>query len=308
LLRIKGGGCGYKKVKKNVKNLDELNNIKPKYSKTELAKFTNEGQFMDACVELLKQSITLLFLIVKDRYCEGEDGFPKTISRDEAIVGGNLTRLIKLNTSFLENICNEKLEICYILSRCIAETVINIQYMLIEGEERVLKNYIKYSLITEKELWKTIKNNIKDRKDAKLNIEERMLSSIENSFEASDFSLDDVNRSSKWKSIAKRAEVVAGEQFYSSFYGIASHSIHGNWQDILTNNLTEDEGKFKINLEWNRPRPQIMESTIIMNLIVTKLFIEKEGLPEKVKYLKKIKVLAEYKKDITEAHESFLNK
>ena len=132
--------------------MNELHKIEPKYSKVELTEFKDENQFVDAYVELLKQTITLLFLIVGDRYSEGKEGIPRKINRNEAIIGGNLTRLIKLNTSFLENICNGKLEICYILNRCIAETAINTQFMIVGGEENVLRNYIKYSLITEKEL------------------------------------------------------------------------------------------------------------------------------------------------------------
>lgn len=289
-------------------NLDELRNIKPKYSLSELEGFDDENSFMDAYVELLKQSITLLYLTVGERYCEGEEGLPKKISRDEAIVAGNLTRLIKLNTSFLENICNGKLEICYILSRCIAETAINTQYILTEGEERVLRNYIKYSLITEKELWNTIQENVSKREDEKLHIEHRMQTSIKNSFEKSDFDLEDVSKSSKWKSIAKRAEVVAGDQFYKVFYGIASHSIHGNWQDILMNNLSKNSDGFEINLQWNRPRPQIMDGAIILNLLVADTFVKKEELDNKEIYDEKIEILREYLECIQINHEEFLKK
>jgi len=289
-------------------NLDELKNIKPKYSLSELAGFDDENSFMDAYVELLKQSITLLYLTVGERYCEGEEGLPKKISRDEAIVAGNLTRLIKLNTSFLENICNGKLEICYILSRCIAETAINTQYMLTEGEERVLRNYIKYSLITEKELWNTIQENVSEREDEKLHIEHRMQTSIKNSFEKSDFDLEDVNKSSKWKSIAKRAEAVAGDQFYKVFYGIASHSIHGNWQDILMNNLSKNSDGFEINLQWNRPRPQIMDGAIILNLLVANTFVKKEEFDNKEIYDEKFEMLREYLESIQLNHEEFLKK
>lgn len=116
--------------------------------------------------------------------------------------------------------------------------------MLVESEERVKRNYIKHSLINEKELWETILSNVKDRGNDKLPIEERMQISIQNSFDKSDFELEDVNRSSKWKSIKSRADEVAGEMFYSVFYGIASHSIHGDWQDILFNNLTKPEERW----------------------------------------------------------------
>ncbi len=290
------------------RTLNELHKIEPKYSKAELTEFKDENQFMDAYVELLKQTITLLFLIVGDRYCEGTEGIPRKINRNEAIIGGNLTRLIKLNTSFLENICNGKLEICYILNRCIAETAINTLFMIVEGEENVLRNYIKYSLITEKELWNTIKDNVEDRNDEKLQIEERMQKSIESSFNSSDFDLENVNRSSKWKSIAKRAEYVAGDQFYKIFYGLGSHSIHGNWQDILMNNLTKENDEFKINLEWNRPRPQIMDGAIGMNLLLTKSFVEKEKLKESKSYLEKTELLMNYQSDLLNEHEKYLKK
>jgi|TARA_B110000091_G_scaffold39568_1_gene42702 hypothetical protein len=288
--------------------LKELHKIEPKYSKVELTEFKNENQFMDAYVELLKQTITLLYFIVGDRYCEGKEGIPSKINRNEAIIGGNLTRLIKLNTSFLENICNEKLEICCILNRCIAETAINTQFMIVEGEDNVLKNYIKYSLITEKQLWNTIKENVEDKNNEKSHIEERMQKSIERSFNSSDFDLESVNRSSKWKKISERAQYVAGDQFYKIFYGISSHSVHGNWQDILSNNLTRENDGFKVNLEWNRPRPQIMDGAIGMNLLLTKSFVEKEKLKDLESYLEKTELLMNYQSDLLNQHEKYLKK
>ena len=45
----------------------------------------------------------------------------------------------------------------------------------------------------EKELWETILSNVKDRSGDVLPIEERMQKSIQNSFDKSDFDLDEVN-------------------------------------------------------------------------------------------------------------------
>jgi hypothetical protein len=255
--------------------MNEILNILPKYSNADIEKFDSEDSFMDAYVELLKQSIELIYRVVGLKYCD-LDGMPKKINKDDAVIGGNLTRLIKLNTSFLQNICEGKLEICYIINRCIAETAINTKFILIEGEDRVKRNYIKNSLITEKELWETILTNVKDRNGDVLPIEERMQKSIQNSFDKSDFDLEEVKRSSKWKSIKERANLVAGEMFYSVFYGISSHSIHGNWQDILLNNLKKIEDGFELNLQWNRPRPQVIEGPIILNLDIIKIFCERE--------------------------------
>lgn len=286
--------------------LKQLKDIETQYSKSELSELNNEDLFMHAYVELLKQTISMLYLIIGDRYSDDKNGLPIKITKDEAIIGGNITRLIKLNTSFLENVCNGKLEICYIISRCIAETAINIQYMLSEGEESVLRNYIKYSLITEKELWNTIKENIKDRGGEKQDIEKRMENSILSSFDESDFKLEDVNRSSKWKSIAKRAAYVAGDMFYGVYYGISSHSVHGNWQEILLNNLEKEDDGFKLNLQWNMPRPQVLDVAIGLNLKVVYDFIEKESVTEKDLFLEKTKLLMKYHNDLLYAHEKFV--
>lgn len=289
--------------------MNGIDNILPKYSNAEINRFDSEGKFMDAYVELLKQTIELIYRIVELKYCDIE-GMPKKINKDEAVVGGNLTRLIKLNTSFLQNVCEGKLEICYILNRCIAETSINTKFLLVEQEERVKRNYIKNSLITEKELWETILTNVKDRNGDVLPIEERMQKSIQNSFDKSDFDIDEVKRSSKWKSIKERANLVAGEVFYSVFYGISSHSIHGNWQDILFNNLKKIEDGFELNLRWNRPRPQIIDGAIVLNLDVVKTFCERELQNDRTIGLivEKCKVFNNYHSDLCESHEKWMSK
>lgn len=289
--------------------MHQLREIIPKYTEIEISKFHDNNNFMDAYVELLKDSIESLWYLVYLKYCDENDS-PKVIGKDDAVVGGNLVRLIKLNTSFLQNVCNSKTEICLILNRCLAETAINLKYLLIESEERVKRNYIKYSLITEKELWEVIKTNIKERSEEALNIEKRMQKSIQNSFDQSDFELDDINRSSKWKSIKSRADEIAGEQFYNIYYGIGSHSIHGNWQDILMNNLDRVEENFKLHLDWQPPRPPLLDLAIFLNLDILKTFIEKE-LEEnatteilKGNYTNMLK----YLRKLNETHEIYLAK
>lgn len=289
--------------------MQEIENIKVKYTDAEIEKFGSEDNFMDAYVELLKLSIELIYRVVGLKYCDRE-GVPIKINKDEAVVGGNLTRLIKLNTSFLQNICEGKLEICYIINRCIAETAINTKFLLIDGEDRVKRNYIKYSLITEKELWETILTNVKERDGDVLPIEERMQKSIQTSFDKSDFDLEEVKRSSKWKSIKERANLVAGEMFYGVFYGISSHSVHGNWQDILMNNLKKIEDGFELNLQWNRPRPQIIDGPIFLNLDIIKTFCEQQLIDDNLTTLirEKCDMLIDYQANLSQNHEKWMLK
>ncbi len=284
-----------------------ISKILPKYTEKEISEFQSIDSFMDAYVEFLKNSIECLWYLVHLKYCD-EEGIPVEISKDDAVIGGNLIRLIKLNTSFLQNVCENKSEICLIINRFIAETAINLKYLLIESEERVKRNYIKYSLITEKELWGIIKENASLRNGDLLNIEKRMQKSIMNSFDDSDFELEDVNKSSNWKSIKSRANIVAGEMFYNVYYGISSHSIHGNWQDILSNNLTKSGENFKLNLDWQKSKPQMMDLAIFLNLDILEVFIEKEikaGLEKNI-LIENYKVLSEYGKILYDKSEEYL--
>jgi hypothetical protein len=281
-----------------------IQQIKRKYSKSDVHEFSDYHQFMDASVELMKQTIELLWILIGIGYCD-ENGEPKKISKEEAVVAGNINRYIKLNTSFLQNICEGKIEIASILSRCIGETYINTKYLMSNSEERVIKNYIKYSLITEKALWNTIRENIEKRGGNTEHIEMRMNNSIERSFDKSDFELGEVSRSSKWKSISKRANEVAGDEFYSIFYGIGSHSIHGNWQDILTYHLKSSDDGFILNLNWNGSQPQLIDATVLMNLDLV------ESVAEELKKTEIIKIkeeLIDYQIDLIEAHEKYLRK
>jgi Family of unknown function (DUF5677) len=270
-----------------------------------VTQLNNEDEFIYEYVELLNRTIELIDNIIQLKYFSNE--LPKKITRDESVIGGNLTRLRKLSASFLQNICEKKLEICLILNRCIAETAINTKFLIIKGEDNVKKNYIKYSLITEKNLWEIILSNVKNRNDDILPIEERMQKSIQNSFNKSDFDLDEVRKSSKWKSIKERAYLVEGEMFYNVFYGNSSHSIHGNWQDLLSNNLKKIEDGFELNIKWNKPRPQIMDGVISLNIEIVKTFCEYE-LPNNdamVSIINDCKILYDYHLFLVLKHEEF---
>ncbi len=39
-------------------------------------------------------------------------------------------------------------------------------------------------------------------------------------------------------------------------YGILSHSVHGNWQDLIYYNLIPKGNGYKLNFKWKEPRSQ----------------------------------------------------
>lgn len=279
--------------------------FKPKYTIEEISNFDSYNNFMDASVELHKQSISLVQAIIDKQYFD--QGEPIELDKEQAVIAGNLVRLMKLNISFLQNVCDSKIEIASILLRCIGESYVNTKFLISNNEENAIKNYIKYSLITEKELWNKIKENINERGGNIEHIEFRMNKSIERSFENSDFELDEVHRSSKWKSVAKRAKVVAGDAFYSIFYGMGSHSVHGNWQDILFYNLKKTQNGFKINPSWTPPVPQGIDAVVLMNLDLCEFYINNSAEDSLNSFLEIAEALRDYQISLIESHENFLS-
>lgn len=282
---------------------------KPKFRTGEISKFSNESEYMNAIVELHKNTISLLHKINHLRYFDNNEK-PRKLNREEAIVGGNLTRLAKLNTSLLQNVCEHKIEICFILNRCIYETQINILYFLKNGEENNYKNYVKNSLITEKEFYKNIEENIKNRNGQELPIEKSMKKSISNSFEISDFEIEELNKSSNWKNLKKRLEKVDItnnlSQTYNIFYGLSSHAIHGNWQDLIQHHINQNDDHFTINYEWNSPRPNLLYAVILFNLIICNEFakIELEPIPQK-EIQSEFRTLFDYHQLLATAYDKF---
>ncbi len=168
----------------------------------------------------------------------------------------------------MQHVCECKGEILMILLRCYIETYVNIKYF-ISTDNTVKEAYIKDSLSNEVKFSETIKTNITNRDGNILDIEKRMIDSINKAFSISGYQDKKVSRNYQWKSIKERVKIVVNDKdtFYNGLIGMSSHSIHGKWQDILKYNLfLKENDKFSINIEWTSPQPQLMDCVIWANI------------------------------------------
>ena len=131
---------------------------------------------MSEYVELHKKIIEKLYRYVEYHYFDANDA-PQLLSKNDAVIAGNFARLIKLNVSILQHVCECKGEILMILLRCYIETYVNIKYFL-STDNTVKEAYIKDSLSNEVKFSETIKTNITNRDGNILDIEKRMIDSI----------------------------------------------------------------------------------------------------------------------------------
>lgn len=185
---------------------------------------------------------------------------PHRWNRHEAVVVGHLARLYKLISAMLDQTCQHRRETTFIFARLSFECIVNIMFLLKNDRPEVVTSYIEYSMRHEKRLRDRIRNNIAARGGEPLHIEQRMLRSIEASAKKSGVDLDSINPPKNWggKNLFEKAKEVGLEDAYLGAFAGPSHAVHGNWQDLLEYHLDADDEGYRADLEWHRPRPQLL--------------------------------------------------
>lgn len=227
----------------------------------------DENEFNRIGVELFKE-VGMLIIAVASGTKVDSNGSEIPFSKEEAVIVGSLVRYGKLGIGFIEQYTQVRLETSMIMFRCLAETYVNLKFFLKHADAHTLRHFIKHSLQTEHQVLEIVRNNTAD-KEVLEPIEKRMLKSMTKAFDDADFDESEMNRSSKWNSKIKQrlAEIIAPEA-YSLVYGLASHSIHGNWQDLLLYNLEKKGDGFYPHSDWSTPRLQILSAATIFSVDV----------------------------------------
>ena len=237
--------------------LDDFQFKKTEIDKEKIKKLDSEDDFMFLAVELLKE-VGIITTVNACAFRLDEKNKPRKWSRNEAITGGLMIRITKLQSSFLDQICQNRLETAMILLRCLGESFINIHYILSKDSDELFNKFIEYSLREEKRLLNKINENISKR-GSELPIEKRMKESIMRAFQTSNFKVEDINEEKRdpWEeTIYRRAKSIGMEDIYFSIFSLPSHFVHGNWQDLMSNHLEFENGEFSPNPDWKTPRPQ----------------------------------------------------
>lgn len=192
-----------------------------------IRQFESEGEFMTLTVDLMIESGQYICLaaciLPSDR---------KAWCLKEAILGGHLVRLYKLINALLDQTCQHRRETSVVFGRMAFECVINLKFLLKNASDELFESYVHYSLKHEKKLRDTILKNIETRGGETLQIEKRMLRSIDKSFLKSEATPEKINTQQRnWggKNLYEKAKDVDLEKAYLAAIGGPSHSVHGNW-------------------------------------------------------------------------------
>jgi len=263
-------------MKETPLSLNDFKFLRTKVDVEEIKKFDSEDQFMSLAVELLKE-VGQVTAILSCAYRLDEKNNPRKWTRNEAITGGLMIRISKLQRGFLDQVCQNRLEIAMILFRCLAESLINLTYLLKRSSAEIFDEYIEYSLREEKRLLNDINHNIA-RRGHELPIENRMKRSINQAFQTSSFPPTQVNET-KWKpwgeKIYKRAKSIGMGEAYFALFSLPSHAVHGNWQDLITYHLEYENSEFSPKTQWNHPRPHPLFAAALLSAEVNSLYLNK---------------------------------
>lgn len=238
-----------------------------------LAGFAREQDFMVVAVDLLGEVAA---------YAAVASCIMGTVpqwNRDQAAVGGNMVRLVKLLHAFLDQVCQKRAETSLIVSRLVFETVITVKFLIQNFSHELVDSYIRHSLLHERKLWDEIDANVRARGGEVQPIEARMRKSLMRAARVAGVPLDSVDLKDKkpWggKSVYAKAKAIGLDEEYLAMFSGMSHDIHGAWQNISQHHLKTDEvGGFTPNLEWTRPRPQVCAALGVMTLYVVSDFVK----------------------------------
>lgn len=235
----------------------------------------DENEFNRIGVEIFKEIGTLIRTISSGPKLDRSSGKETGFSKEEAVIVGTLVRYGKLGIGFIEQYAKARLETTMIMFRCLAETYVNLNFFIKYADTHTLRHYIKHSLQTENQVLKILKQNTASREILEP-IEQRIIKSMEKAFDDADFKQEDMNHSSKWnKKIKARLSDILHPNAYSLIYGSASHSIHGNWQDLVSHNLTKQNDGYYPQCRWTEPRLQILTVASIFSCEVLKNYADK---------------------------------
>lgn len=267
-----------------------------------LESFDHEGQFMEASADLMKTVLPHLAaasgLVPKD--APGWKG-------NDAILMGMMVRLLKLSRSLYDQIIEERLEIAWILTRCIYETSVRLRYLIQKNDPSEFDGFLLAGSESEVRLRSDIEKNIQERGGVMLPIEERMLASLQRHRDAG--FLEESFR--KWRDCRKLGqEIGLGDEAYRGGFQIPSLAVHGFASDLFRLHLEAVDSEHYIpSAEWTRVRPQILTvNTLFLLSTISEYVVYRLGMddPGSMEWITQLETIEDAVRRLDQSHESFV--
>lgn len=185
-----------------------------------------------------------------------------------AILTGLLNRCSRLMLSNVRLSSIRKYgETTSLLDRSISETAIKVQWLCHKNNAESFVRYIADSLSQDLILKKQISENIANRNGNILEIEQRMLKSIDRYIKLSELSEQDINNAKRLPNFYSMCDdLKLGELFYTAIQRMGSHAVHGTWSELVANYLQHENGRF-------HPRDHEIDTQDVQFIVVIRLVL-----------------------------------
>lgn len=185
-----------------------------------------------------------------------------------AILTGLLNRCSRLMLSNVRLSSTRKYgETTSLLDRSISETAVKVQWLCHKNNVESFVRYIADSLSQDLILKKQISENIANRNGNILEIEQRMLKSIDRYIELSELSEQDINNAKRLPNFYSMCDdLKLGEVFYTAIQRMGSHAVHGTWSELVANYLQYENGRF-------HPRDHEIDTQDVQFIVVIRLVL-----------------------------------
>jgi len=256
------------KTRQEFFKIEDFHLRKTRVNLHKLESLESKDQYVSLSLELLRESGTITALLAFAHPLDNMNK-PRNWTRDEAILCGLMVRLVKLQLGVVDAIKKRKMEIEHILMRCLAETAINLRYLLLKGRQskEIYEGYVQYSLHREQRLLDMIDKSTKAR-GQELPIERQMRGSILKSFKDSGFTANslDTKWQKRWsRNLFDRARATGMEDAYLGIFGLPSHAVHGNWEDLLMYHVERCGDEFIPRDGWAEPQPEFALTAVFLS-------------------------------------------
>jgi Family of unknown function (DUF5677) len=271
-----------------------------------VSQYQSRAEYVNLAFELMKE-VGVITAVLASAYRFDENYKPRLWSRNEAIKGGLMVRLTKLQRGILDAYQADHFEIADV-SQAANRNNYKLEYLIKINTDELFEAYVVYSLREEKKLLNMIQSNIAQR-GHEIPIEVSMKVSIEDAFVSSGIRPEEIDerKTNPWgASIWHKAKEVGLGAAYQALVGLPNHAVHGNWQDLVTYQLERDGEQFKPFTDWTPARSEILFMAAMLSVGASQVYLN-DLMPESGDRKQVDEYLADLHERVHEAFELMAN-
>ncbi len=208
----------------------------------------DERPFLETAAALVTEFGELTALLARTH--EQPDGVPVRQGRNEAILSGLTTRIVKLTRRLAAETYEGRGELQLLIDREIFTSTAALAYLL-RGRRDRFEAFVRNSLHADRDVWQHLDNNRDLRAGDNLPQETRMRRRLERSFGLAGIHPPELelDEDSEWPDVSGQVRAI-GEPDAYRMHQLGADEVHGVWNELVTHHLrTDDDG-----LTWLGPK------------------------------------------------------